>query len=234
MKYVPITTAIDARKTLRLSSSERQIFQHFRSYYSSNEMRSVKDDAKLLGLEEPWLPLLSRYTISSGSTAQGPTPMSDSNCQLHALCDACKNYFGRVPLRRDPAAKLLPPPSQHELHTSLQNLAQAAEQGCHFCSLILYNLSRLGMLPDEQEVKRSTGVYLIFHCSFGDGRNRLEDETEENTQMPPFETPSIYVSLQKTTKDLDNFKEPGETPEGYMRFSHATSTSTCEMRLPYV
>ena len=116
----------------------------------SSKMRPVKEDVKFLGLKEPWTPVLSVFTTSVESTRSRMPRALGPNCRMHILCDACKAVFQKVTLIRDAAATLLPSTSHHKLHESLKSLEQTVEQGCHFCSLILYSLSRFGMLPQTQ------------------------------------------------------------------------------------
>jgi hypothetical protein len=95
------------------------------------------------------------------------------NCRMHILCDACRAVFQKVTLIRDPAATLLPSTSHHRLHESLKSFEETVEQGCHFCSLILYSLSRFGMLPQTEPEYVSTPVYLTFRYTQGDGDKRV-------------------------------------------------------------
>jgi hypothetical protein len=88
------------------------------------------------------------------------------------------------------------------------------------------------MLPKEQESQPSPGVYLLFSCFQGRGRERVLFEHEKNEPLPPFEKPYIYVSLQRTTDDLDNFIKPGQIPEGYIKFLAAASTGSWQIHIP--
>jgi hypothetical protein len=184
--------------------------------------RSVTEDAEFLGLGNPRPAILSTFdSPSSKPTSQSPDGQRE-NCTLHNLCSCCNNYFGKAQLARDPSAILLPPPSQHRLHESLGGLRRSAKGGCHFCSLILYNLGRFGLLLGEKDGQTSAGVYLLYSCSQGKGRERVALGHEQGKPLP-LERPTIYISLQPTAEALEAFIKPGQVPQGYLKFSGAIS-----------
>jgi hypothetical protein len=147
------------------------------------------------------------------------------NCRMHILCDACKAVFQKVTLIRDPAATLLPSTSHHKLHESLKSLEQSVEKGCHFCSLILYSLSRFGMLPQTQPEYVSTPVYLTFRYTQGDGDKRVTWLDEKNKLPPLFEKPTIFLALYSGIEIWDTLK-PGQRPANHLELPSSTSSGT--------
>lgn len=187
--------------------------------------RSVVEDAEFLGLGRQRAALLSVFE-SPSRACNGTSQLGEAEkgcCILHKLCRCCTNYFAQVQLTRDPSAVSLPPQSQHRLHESLDGLRKSAERGCHFCSLILYNLGKSGQLLDEKDRESSSGVYLFYSCFQGRGRERVIFPFEQGKTIPRLERPTIYASLHPTGEALDTFIKPGQDPLGYLKFSPATS-----------
>ncbi|RFU26582.1 hypothetical protein B7463_g9751, partial [Scytalidium lignicola] len=189
--------------------------------------RSVVEDAEFLRLGSR-APLLStlQSTLGDGTT-QLLCELKDEYCSLHELCLCCTNYFAQVQLTRDPSAVLLTPSSQYRLHESLNGLRKSVRGGSHFCSLVLYNLDRLGILANNRDEKISgVGVYFFYSCFQGRGRERVTFPHEKSNSTPKFESPTIYVSLHPTGEVLETFIKPEVTPQGYIQFTSAASSES--------
>jgi hypothetical protein len=191
------------------------------SVYHGPAKKTIVEDAEVLGLDrrEPHLSAFKSPLNEDGIKAL--YKRADGNCTLHELCICCKNYFAQVELVRNPSAPLLPPQSQHRLHANFDGLRRSVAEGCHFCSMILYNLDRLGMLADATNTTAEKGVYLFYSCFQGRGRERVVWTYEKDKPVPLFEKPTIYLSVFPTGDDVSTFIKPGVVPKGYVKFSPA-------------
>ncbi|KAF7557651.1 hypothetical protein G7046_g6000 [Stylonectria norvegica] len=180
---------------------------------------SIVEDAMLLGLGKHRTPLNVVFQSPLEDDVAQRSLDARDDCSLHKFCRCCTKFFASVALVRDPSQELLPPQSQHRLHGSLSMLKRAVRDGCHFCSLALYNLNRLGMITTREEgVPADGGVYIFYSFFQGKGRERVTWDYEKDLPPPPFESPTIYVSLHPTGRPLETFIKPGKDVKDYIKF----------------
>ena len=190
--------------------------------------QTVEEDAKLLGLGQHRKAVISEFQLPGDD---GLAEI-DGMMKLHQLCACCQTYFKQVVFARDPLATLLPPETQTRLHASVDLLRAAAGHGCHFCSVALYTLNRVGLLLDSHQDPPSTGVYIFCSYSQGNGRERVIWGNAEKLNPPALERPTFYVSLQPTGTNLAIFHKPGEDRKELVKFAPAIADSTLNVPLP--
>ena len=191
---------------------------------SPDNRPTIIEDARLLGLGNHRAPLHVVFQSPLDDDVAQTRLRAMDECSLHQFCRCCTKFFASVALTRDPSQELLPPQSQHRLHGSLSRLKKAVQDGCHFCSLALYNLDRLGMITSGGDgVPTDGAIYIFYSCFQGRGRERVTWGHEKGQPPPPFESPTIYVSLHPTGLPLETFIKPGVDVKDYIKFSPATS-----------
>jgi hypothetical protein len=183
-----------------------------KSAMTSESSWTAAGDAELLGLGRNRGALLSAFETPGEPRRQGSAAM-------HHMCCCCSNFFLQVQLERHPAAILLPPKSQHRLHQSVDGLRDSAAAGCHFCSLIHHSLTAAGWLEGND----NKGIYVLYSCFEGRGRERVEFDVDKEKPVPRLEKPEIYVSLHPTGESMETFIKPGVTPQNWYKFRSITS-----------
>ncbi|KAK4166987.1 heterokaryon incompatibility protein-domain-containing protein [Cladorrhinum sp. PSN259] len=191
------------------SETQKNVWKPVKTSQSS---WSVSGDAELLGLGRDRGAALSAFETPGEPRRQG-------SVALHHMCRCCASFFSQVQLERHPDAILLPPESQHRLHERVDGLRDSAAAGCHFCSLVQHSLTAAGWFDSND----NQGIYLVYSCFEGSGRERVGFGVDKAKPVPPLEKPTIYVSLHPTGESMETFIKPGVIPPNWYKFRSITS-----------